>query len=266
MRRILLLIGPAIAIIGSVGLVLFGRATVGVFDLLIMRYDDPQPAALADLQLLALSGIALTIGLVITCCATVMRDSKQTISTVGRALYIVAGGLLVVGTVPTLWAIVGVNQGFHVIATASSTPKLEEVEDMIQSTAPAIAIGSGIFAVAAVVLFLASLIGFKAATPAQVTDKRRVLSFLAVTGSAFFGIIVSVQLIVIWFQTSALAVLLTERLERPISAADIGVYLSGVITKSLLVFIGLAWLGIMQVLTAICAPSSGTDVRTDDTI
>lgn len=277
MKRLLLLLGSAIALIGSLGLVLFGSAIVGVFKLIALPAFDGQSAdPAASLRPAAFSGIALAIGLVISCCATVMGDSKQTISRLGKVLCLVAGGLLFVGTVPSLWAIRGAWQSFRVLATsAEATLDSEIVAEMIGSTAPAIAIGCGIFAVAAVVLLVAGLVGFQAKS-AEGTGTNRLLGFLILTGSVLLAIIVSLLLIRIWVHGSRLELLISETSGwtsyPPLSAVlnpdpqIMGENLSGVLLKSFLVFVGLALLGIMQVLAAIAAPSPGTDVRTEETV
>ena len=66
MKRRLMLLGPIVALIGSLGLILFRSATVGAFfEVLTFRSDDPpaQPlAALADLRWVVILTMALGLG------------------------------------------------------------------------------------------------------------------------------------------------------------------------------------------------------------
>ena len=104
MKHLPLILGPVLSIAGALGLIVFGRAIVGVFDGVmtyrIVNPPEPLPASLGDLGWVALSGVALTFGLVISCVATAMRDSQRTMSLAGRILQVVAGFLLLVGTMP----------------------------------------------------------------------------------------------------------------------------------------------------------------------
>ena len=93
MKRLLLVLGSVLSIAGASGLVVFGSAIVGVFDGVMGHRTvdplDPLLASLAELGWVAMSGITLAIGLVISCVATVMRDSQKTISLAGKNLQVV---------------------------------------------------------------------------------------------------------------------------------------------------------------------------------
>ena len=173
MKRLLLLLGPVVALIGSLGLVMFGSALVGVFDVLTFRIvdpPDPPPAVLVDLQWAVMSAMALVGGLVISCVATVMRDSGQTISTIGRLLYTGAGVSLIVGAMPLAWVIMGAKGSFRIIATSPTAPTAESVQEMIQSVEPTMTIGFTMLVVPAVLLLVGGSPGFPASS-SQTTGK-----------------------------------------------------------------------------------------------
>ena len=108
MKRLLRLLGPVVALTGSLGLVMYGRAMIGVFEVLMVGSlgPAPLPAALEELEWVTMSARHGVGGLVISCVATVMRDSGRAVSSIGRLLYTVAGVSLVMGAMPLAWAII----------------------------------------------------------------------------------------------------------------------------------------------------------------
>ena len=83
MKRSLLMLGSVLSIAGAVGLIAFGDALVAIMDGVltyrIVDPPDPLPASLIGVKWAAISGIALTLGLAISCIGTVMRDSQKTV-------------------------------------------------------------------------------------------------------------------------------------------------------------------------------------------
>ena len=140
MKRLLLAVGSLLSIAGSVGLIVFGGAMVGIFDGVLtyrlVNPPEPLPASLGDLGWVAVSGVALAFGLVISCVATVIRDSQTTNSLTGKILQVVASSLLLIGAMPVLWGLLGAKRGFMIIATSAMTPKPEDVREMVEAAAP----------------------------------------------------------------------------------------------------------------------------------
>ena len=262
MKRLLLLLGPVVALIGSLGLVMFGSAVVGVFELLTLRKVDPTAplpefAPLPELQWAVISAIALVVGLVISCLATVMRNSGHTISTIGRLLYTVAGVSLIIGAMPLAWGIMGAKASFSILATAKTSPKPESLLEMILSAESAMTIGYAVFVLSAVLLIVAGSAGFQA-TPSQVNDRQSPLSVVFGTGSVLVGGILLLLLMFVWSNGNALDTMVTEAsvIAKP---SELASHLLGILNKSLFVFGGVATLGLLQLLASIFAPSAGSD-------
>jgi hypothetical protein len=263
MKRLLLLLGPMVALMGSLGLVVSGSAVVGVLELLTYGNVDPTtpPPALPELQWAVLSAIALVVGLVISCLATVMRNSGHTISMIGRLLYTVAGVLLITGAMPSASGIMSVKAVFRILAYASTTPQPESMQVLMLYAESAMTIGCAVFALSAVLLIVAGTAGFQA-TPSQVNDRQSPLSVVFGTGAVLVGGIVLLLLMFVWSNGNALETMVTQALSKGsvgVQPSELASHLSGILNKSLFVFGGVATLGLLQLLASIFAPSAGLD-------
>lgn len=261
MKRLVLLLGPVIAIVGSLGLVMFGSAFVGVFfAVLTFRIVDPPqplPAALAELQWAVMSAMAIVVGVAVSCVAMVKRNNRQTISTTGRLLYAAAGVSLIGGTIPLAWGIMDANQSFRNIARSASSPTAESVQEMIHSVEPAMTIGFAMLVLSAVLLLAASLVEFQVKTsPANGT--RAPLNNVVAIGSVLVSVILFPLLISVGLNGIALETILTETSMTP-NPAELAAHLAGILNKSLLVFAGLGTLGLLQLLAAIYLPLARPD-------
>jgi hypothetical protein len=219
------------------------------------------PAALAELQWAMMSAMTLVIGLVISCIATVMRNSGHTISTIGRLLYTVAGVLLITGAMPSAWGIMSVKASFRILATAPTSLKPESFQAVILSAEPAMTIGCAVFALSAVLLIVAGTAGFQA-TPSQVNDRQSPLSVVFGTGSVLVGGVLLLLLMFVWSNGNALETMVTQTLLKAsagVKPSELAPHLSGILNKSLFVFGGVATLGLLQLLASIFAPSARVD-------
>ena len=261
------LLGALVAIVGAIGLALFADAIVGVFELLTLKIVDPPeplPTALAELKLIPFLGITLLGGLWICSAATGFRDNKQTLSMMGKILYIVAGGLLIVATAPMLWAMMNATYSFHVIATSASAPDLVMISDMIQSVAPTISIGCCLYVIAAVLLLVSAFVGFQTKSPEETGSQPvSMLTRCAVFGSLLVAIITSLLFATLLIHANKLGTQFDFSTQP--DPAEIGVQFAGIIFKSALIFIGLGVMGLMQVLTVILRPTATAVATTEET-
>jgi hypothetical protein len=235
-----------------------------VFDVLTFRIVDPPvppPAVLMELQWAVMSAMALVVGLVISCVATVMRDSGQTISMIGRMMYIGAGVSLIIGAVPLAWVIMGAKGSFRIIATSPTAPTAESIQDMIQSVEPTMTIGFAILVVAAVLLLVGGLAGFQASS-SQTAGKRAPLAVVFAIGSVLVGVALLLLIGSVWLNGNALGMMITEVSVTP-KPAELAAHLAGILNKSLFVFVGLGTLGLLQLLASIFAPSMGPDAGSE---
>lgn len=260
MKRLLLVVGPLLSIAGAVGLIMFGHAIANVFEGVlthrIVNPPEPPPSSLGELGWVALSGMALAFGLAISCAATAMRDRQESISPTGRILLVVAGVLLLIGTIPVLWGILVTKNGFMVIATSSVAPKPDDIREMIAAASPMITLGCTILLIGSVVLLVTGQIGFRTKA-LQTSDTTSMLSNLAALGSLVSGVVLSLLLVGSWRHGIALEALLTEG--GAVKPSELAEHLAGVLDKSLLAFIAVGCQGVLQAVAAIFARASSSD-------
>ena len=266
MKRLLLVVGPILSIAGAVGLIMFGDALVGIMDgVLTYRFvnpPEPLPASLVSVKWAAFSGMALTLGLAISCIGTVIRDSQKTISLAGRLLASVAGILLVFGTMSLLWGVLGAKRAFIIIATSAMTPKPENVQEMVEASSPMFMTGSAILLIGAAVLLVAGQVGLQAKPP-QAIETHSVFGVLAAIGSVLLGVVLSLLFIGILLHGNALESFFIHTAIIP-KASELARHLVGILNKSLLAFIGVGCQGTMHILAAAFAPSAKQDAASND--
>jgi hypothetical protein len=265
MKRLLLVLGPVLSIAGAVGLIAFGDAFVTILDgVLTYRIVDPPeplPASFAEVKWAAFSGMALTLGLVISCIGMVIHDSQRTISVAGKILASVGGVLLVFGIMPLLWGILGAKGALTVIATSASAPKPEELQEMLQATAPMLLIGSAILLLGTVVLLVAGLVGLQPKSPPN-SSQGSVTRVIVTLGCLLFGVVLSLLFFGVWLHGTALGEMFTDITLTP-KPTEIAGHLMGIFYKSMFAFIGVGCLGIMHILAAVLAPAAESDAATN---
>ncbi|MDE0864054.1 MAG: hypothetical protein OSA98_09720 [Rubripirellula sp.] len=260
MKRVLLFIGPLLSLLGSLGFFMFGNALVGVFEVLTFRMEDPSlPSTLAEFHWAVVSASALVMGLVILSAAFVIRDSGRSISWIGRMMYVGAGLLLMIGAVFLIWSTMHAKSSFVEIATSSVSPTIESVREMIQSVDPIMTVGSALLGLSTLVLVVAGLVGFQ--TNSSNEDVRRgSLSNVFAMVSILIGGILLLLILSLRLNGNEIETLITESsvIFKP---ADLGMILTGIVNKSLLVFGGLAMMGGVQVLNGLLVSSARTEPK-----
>jgi hypothetical protein len=266
MKRVLLVLGPVLSIAGSSGLIAFGGAIVsvlgGVMNYRVVNPPEPLPASLGQLRWAAMSGMALACGLLISHVATVMRDSPNTISLLGKILRITAGVLLLIGAMPLIWGLLGAKSGFVAMATSAVAPTRENLRQIVQTAAPMLTVGCAVLLVGSVVLVAAGQVGVRTRL-SHTTGTRSTFGFLAATVSVLLGVVASLLFVGVWLHGTALEAILADASFAP-RPADLAQHLLGILNKSLLAFIGVGCLGILHAVAAIFAPTSGSEQTPND--
>lgn len=260
MKRLALLLGPVLALIGAAGLFMFGSALVGVFDVLTVRSANPPqsvPQALAELPRAVLSLVAVVIGLVIASVALVVRDGRRTISVTGRMMYLAAGVLLLVAVVPLAWSVMGIKGSFRVIATSPTAATAASLRDMIQSVEPAMTIGYGLLGISATLLLVAGLFGFQTSS-SQAQERQAGVCVVFAMGAALLGMFLLALLLTVRSNGNTLEAMLTDAAVTP-KPAELAAHSASILNKALIVFGGLGTLGLLQMLTSRLLPSSAGD-------
>ncbi len=256
MKRLLLLLSSLVAVAGALGLVVFGGSIVGVFDGVmthrIVDPPEPLPDSLAELGATALSGVAIALGLAVSCVATAMRFGQRTISVPGKALLAVAGVLILLGTMPLWWALSGAKADFRAIAASAGAPKPETTRAMAQEAAFPLAAGYAVWVVAAALSLAGGQVGSRA-KPSPATGTRSVLAALAALGGVGLGVAASVLFLGIWLHGAALEGMLAGSVATP-KPAELARNLAGVLDRARLAFLLVGCQGVMQAVAAVFSP------------
>jgi hypothetical protein len=156
----------------------------------------------------------------------------------------------------------GAKRGFFIIATSAMAPKPEDVQEMVGAAAPMLMVGSVILLIGSVVLLVAGQLRGRTKTP-QTIGTNSVFGVLAASGSVLLGVGSSLLFLGNWGHGNALEAILgaTEIAPKP---SELAQYLSGILNKSLLAFILVACLGVLQVVATIFAPTSKSDAVSED--
>jgi hypothetical protein len=256
MKRLLRLLGPIVAVLGSLGLFMTGGALVGVFDVFTYRVAEPPPATLEELPRAVMSAMAVVVGLVISCVATVLRDGRRTISTTGRLIHAGAGLFLIAATVPVVGVISQLKGSFRIISMSATAPTPEEIQELIQSAEPKVTIGAALLLVTAGLSAVAGLAGFPARASAP-SGSRMAFRAMSAMGSVVVGAISLLLLISVWFHGHSLETMMADQAASP-KPVELAEHLQAILNGTLLAFGGLATLGVLQILAAVAAPSPAT--------
>lgn len=262
MKRALLLFGSVLSIAGAVGLVVFGDALVTILDgVLTYRFVDPPeplPASFANVKWAAFSGMALTLGLAISCIGMVIYDNQKTISLTGRISACVGGVLLLFGIMPLLWGILGARGALKVIATSAAAPKPEELQEMVRATAPMLSIGSAILLIGAGISLVAGQVELREKPP-KPNSTRSAFGVIITVGSVGLSGILVLLFLGIWFHGSALEGIFSGATLTP-KPSELAEHLVGICNKSMLAFVGVGCLGNTSILAAVFAPVAESDI------
>jgi hypothetical protein len=253
MKRVALLLGAIIAIIGSLGLVFNGTAIVQVpFDALSYRMVDPPlppPSSLGDLSMAISSAIALVVGLMIACVATAIGCSDQS-ATSSKKLQIAAGVSLMVAALPLVFGIMTLSNGFHDIASSVAAPTKQRFQDLVQSAGSTMTVGFYILVLSVLLLVAA---GLMLKTGPKKGSSQQLGAFVAVA-SILVSFAVVILLVYLRLNCSALETLLTQSNVTP-KPSDIAANLQSTLSMAMLVFISLMGAGLLQLLAALFQPT-----------
>jgi hypothetical protein len=258
MKRSLLVLGSVLSIAGASGLVVFGGSIVGILDgAMTFRITDPLkplPASLGQIGWAAMSGVALALGLAVSCVATAMRDSQQTTSLSGKILQVVAGVLLLIGTMPVLWGIMVAKKGFTVVCMSSVTPKPEDFQEMIEAASPGITVGCFVLLLGAVFMLVAGQIGLRT-NPSPTIGTRSMFGVFAARAVMLLGVLAAFIFFGVWLNGNALGAIFANA-ERTPKASQLALHLMVILNRSLLAFSILGCQGILQAVVGVFAPMS----------
>ena len=254
MKRLLSLLGITLAIAGVLGLFLFGSAIVGApAGVMTYQVTDPLPASLGKVKWAAVSGITFSVGLVILCLATSMRNKKKSTPLTGKILHVIAGLLIVVGTVPWLWSTLSIFGSFRAMATQAETPSAESIQALSKSAAGILPAGCFILLFAMVVLLVANQLGSQIKS-GETSHKKSTLCNLAALASLLLGVVVTFLFVGIVLHGTSLTVTLAAGMTP--KPAELAADLNGMLIKSLLAFLAVACQGVLQSVAGIFAPTT----------
>ena len=258
MKTNLVLLGSATAMLGAVGLIFFGGSIVSAYEILPLRFTEPSSTfihdVLSDLRIATVSGIALTLGLACACYGISKENSAQTQSRTRRYLHRVSAILLITGTLPVLDAIRYVYRDFARFATSGASPA--QMTTVAEAAILTVTSGCIILAAGTVLLFVATLAGPQVAL-GQDSEPRTLRTGFAAKGSVLLGIIIAFLLVAIHSNANQLEAIARTPRANP---AEFASQFMAIWNKSLYVFIGLSWQGILQGWVTRTKPALDPDV------
>jgi hypothetical protein len=258
MKTNLVLLGSATATLGALGLIFFGGSIVGIYETLTLNFTEPSSTfihdVLSDLRIATVSGIALTLGLACACYGISKENSTQTQSRTRRYLHRVSAILLIIGTLPVLNAIRHVYRDFARFATSGADPV--QMTTLAEAAILTVTSGCIILAAGTALLLVATLAGPKV-TSGQDSELRTLRTGFAAKGSVLLGIIITFLLVAIHSNANQLEAIARTPRANP---AEFASQFMAIWNKSLYVFIGLSWQGILQGWVRRIKPALEPDV------
>lgn len=247
------LVGLVVALVGSVGLAMYGAAVAGSLDVFVVDDESRHSAAMASLPATMLSIIALVVGLVVARVASLRLGSRST--TGGLLLAAAAGLLLVAGGCLCGWSISWALRGFMLMAESETTPKPEQVDLVIRTAEPSRVVGIVLVILSAVLSLAAGLLGFRE-KPATAVSKGDAFGGLVRWVSIGAGAMLVCLAVWAWHHGSAIQGLLAEDvLPKPYEFAT---HVKAILDESLLVFAGIGVLGLFGLVADLLAFSRGS--------
>jgi len=246
MKTNLVLLGSATATLGALGLIFFGGSIVGIYETLTLSFTEPSSTfihdVLSDLRIATASAIALTLGLACSCYGMSKQSTTQTQLRAQRSLHRVSAFLLTTGTLPALWAIREVYRDLARVATTNAFGTTEQMIAVAETSASTVTSGCIILAAGTALLLVATLAGPQVALE-QDSGPKTLRTGFAAKGSVLLGIIIAFLLAGIHSNANQLGVIARTPRANP---AELASQFMAIWNKSLYVFIGLSWQGILQ--------------------
>jgi len=262
MKRLTTLIAPLLAVLGSLGLFVFGTAfgqfTFDVTQALNVQalYDAGQPPlipkSLQELPLAVVSGMTFMSGLIFSSVTIAIRDHHRRISITSKRLHCSAGVTLMIAAAPLTWGIVIVRNVFSTLVNSASYNPTE-IEAMLKPSESLLLTGYVLLTLTAALLFAAGVSELVRKATTLSDGASTGLIRVATIGSAFVGIVVLLLLISIWSSGNALVNMIPTISVTPDPTA-LGGNMMGILNRSFLAFAALAVLGLIYFLAALFRP------------
>lgn len=192
MKRALLLLGPLLALAGSIGLLLHGSAILEVLLVLTYRIGTPTTSLeslLQNVQLVILFFYLLMVGLILSIVALSFPAQPKYSTVLGKLLGCLAGLTLIGGGYLCGNAVMDIQHTLEVIATSETAPKQADLEQAIETTSSELAQGTIVYLVASVVLLLVGLIGFRQGDAMRLSSGTRIVVSLLLVTIVAIGIV-----------------------------------------------------------------------------
>ena len=160
----------------------------------------PLPDALDYFLPAALCGSLLVIGLAGVCIGLVLAHSQNSITRTGRALVVLGGVEVIASGIPVAIGLRRMRASFWIMATSSVAPKADELQTVIDLTAPSLSQGHAILLSATIFPLLATLFGFQK----RPSERRKTVAQLLVPAAALVALCYVVVSFLSWQHSVAL--------------------------------------------------------------
>ncbi|PQO31513.1 hypothetical protein C5Y97_19010 [Blastopirellula marina] len=188
----MLLLGPLLALGGSIGLLLHGSAILEVLLVLTYRMGTPTTSLeslLQNVQLVILFFYLLMVGLILSIVALSFPGQPQYATAWGKLLGCLAALTLIGGGYLSGTSVMQIQKTLEAIATNEIVPKQVDLERTVATTSSELAQGTIVYLVACVILLLVGLIGFRQGDAMRLSSGTRIVVSLLLVTVVAIGIV-----------------------------------------------------------------------------
>lgn len=254
MKRALLLLGPLLALAGSIGLLLYGSAIGDTLLILTYRLGTPTmplETMLLNVQLVILFVYMLMVGLILAVVALPFPGQPQYSTITGKLLGCLAGLGLIGAAYLASHSILNIQIALQKISPDPATLKQANVQQIVDTASSDLWPGSALLIVACALLLLTGLIGFRPG------EARRLSSGTKIVSSLLFITVLAIGIVgasgILWYTVDQVMYLVTD-INSPAPPAVISSHLTTVIQTGAILYAGLGGLGFVCLFSYLLTP------------
>jgi hypothetical protein len=260
--RWILLLGGVLLLAACVGLTVLAGATVRSFEVLTWRIEAPPPESLLQHGYVAgLAGL-FAVGWIVACGGISSPSEGKTVTLAGRILYAAAGLLTMASAGMLIYGTVALRSVFLILATSQTSPKPAELDMAIESVSWCPVTGFAIATVAALLVVLAAVAGWRTANAQHGQGPAPLRSMIVIGVTALLAVPFALFFILNSRHGAVLQILLVSGMPKP---SDLAGHLVGILNNSLYAYLILLLLGFLQIVAAVLAPAVSGDRRPEAT-
>lgn len=254
MKRALLLLGPLLALAGSIGLLLHGSAIIEI--LLVLTYRSGTPTAsleslLQNVQLVVLFVYMMMVGLTLAIVALPFPGQPRYTTVLGKLLGCLAGLGLMGAAYHNGKIIMSIEHVLNMIATSTTAPKQAELEQAVAQHSSDLETGLIAYIAGCAVLLLVGIIGFRKGEATRLSSGTKIVISLLMLTVVAIGIVGASGLV--WYNVDQVMYVVTD-IDTPAEPAAIVSPLITAFQAGVVLYGGIGGLGFVCLFTYLLTP------------